>query len=291
MPMYCGVDGAKRKITKLLIGENGAKRYLNEMWAGVDGVERKIYSSKSKKIRAWFTSDLDDSFSGEYIPLEHNKQYEIWCIGAGTHGSRGGSNWGLYKGKGGGCGSTGGVGHAKFVVRNDATVVLEINFFKNSKNYMYSGFSVFCHVGSSSGLSSLTLSEQSVDRVFSTDAENAGAFAPNPSGGYSGVCPAITKLFTPDNFVDKNYSYVCEVFDGKPTEKAYNGSRDGMSAYEPVKTPFTVPPYIAGPGQSAYYSTDLNSICLGNAGGGGNGGGQAGGAGSPGGIILIEEDI
>lgn len=45
MPMYCGVNGAKREIKELYCGIGGAKRTITEMWAGIDGAKKQIFSS------------------------------------------------------------------------------------------------------------------------------------------------------------------------------------------------------------------------------------------------------
>lgn len=47
MPMYCGINGAKRKISKLFTGIGGAKKSVKEMWAGENGAKKKIFSSFS----------------------------------------------------------------------------------------------------------------------------------------------------------------------------------------------------------------------------------------------------
>lgn len=46
MPMYCGVNGAKREIKELYCGIGGAKRTITEMWAGIDGAKKQIFSSE-----------------------------------------------------------------------------------------------------------------------------------------------------------------------------------------------------------------------------------------------------
>ena len=46
MPMFCGVNGAKHKISKLFTGIDGAKKSIKEMWAGNAGAKRKIFSSE-----------------------------------------------------------------------------------------------------------------------------------------------------------------------------------------------------------------------------------------------------
>lgn len=50
MPMYAGIDGAKRKLTDIPVGIDGAKRNLTSVWAGDSGAKRKLFSAKSVNI-------------------------------------------------------------------------------------------------------------------------------------------------------------------------------------------------------------------------------------------------
>lgn len=45
MTMFCGIDGAKRKLTSFPVGIDGATKHVKELWAGIDGAKRKIFSS------------------------------------------------------------------------------------------------------------------------------------------------------------------------------------------------------------------------------------------------------
>lgn len=247
---------------------------------------------------AWFTSDYPDFTMNETIKLKPGKKYDIWLIDIGGPGSRGGSNWGLYKGKGGSCGAAGSAGHLQFVVSYKIDLYAVIGFKEIPAQYDAFRFPhIFIELKNTpeeTGVCGFLKSPTSrTSNNVARDAENAGAFNPSPTGGYNGISLEITSTLVSENAAyDKNYEFINETIRGNPTsQQGPNNSTTGKTAESAAVTPFSVPPFLAGPGQNAYYSTDLNSICLGNAGGGGNGGGQAGGAGSPGGIIIIEEGI
>ena len=96
MPLYCGVDGAKREITKLPVGENGAKRYLSEKFAGVDGAMRKIFSASIP--------------IGTVITITENLTWECpatgrWLLELHGGGGGGGTAQWLWEDGGGGGGS------------------------------------------------------------------------------------------------------------------------------------------------------------------------------------------
>lgn len=44
MPLYCGVNGVKHKITGLYTGMGGVKKEVTELWAGNAGVKKLVYS-------------------------------------------------------------------------------------------------------------------------------------------------------------------------------------------------------------------------------------------------------
>lgn len=96
MPLYCGVDGAKRKITKLPVGENGVKRYLSEKFAGIDGAMRKIFSASIP--------------IGTVITITENLTWECpatgrWLLELHGGGGGGGTAQWLWEEGGGGGGS------------------------------------------------------------------------------------------------------------------------------------------------------------------------------------------
>lgn len=45
MPIYAGVSGSNRKLTKVPVGVSGANRNCKAAWAGVSGVNRQVFSS------------------------------------------------------------------------------------------------------------------------------------------------------------------------------------------------------------------------------------------------------
>lgn len=118
MSLYCGVDGAIKKINSLYTNIDGSTKQIKEMYVGIDGANTKLYQAEksSKIIAAWFTTDEQEIHK---LTLKKHKRYDIWVIGEGTSGSRGGDNWGLYKGKGGGCGASGSAAHFSFVTSSN----------------------------------------------------------------------------------------------------------------------------------------------------------------------------
>lgn len=77
MPIYCGINGAKREIKELYCGVSGAKRNITEMWAGVDGAKKQIFSGGNIEIEVKGNGKVN-SIAGEmnlaYI-LVNNKLY------------------------------------------------------------------------------------------------------------------------------------------------------------------------------------------------------------------------
>ena len=77
MPMYCGVSGAKRKISKLFTGIGGAKKEITEMWAGENGAKKKIFSSGLPIGTQWVFEE-----NGTFVVPQTGK-YEIELHGGG----------------------------------------------------------------------------------------------------------------------------------------------------------------------------------------------------------------
>ena len=45
MPTFCGIAGAKHKLSKLYCGVDGAVKPMKEFWAGYNGAKNKVFSS------------------------------------------------------------------------------------------------------------------------------------------------------------------------------------------------------------------------------------------------------
>lgn len=48
MPLYTGINGARKEITELYCGISGAKRNISDVYAGQSGVRKLVFTSKSK---------------------------------------------------------------------------------------------------------------------------------------------------------------------------------------------------------------------------------------------------
>lgn len=96
MPLYAGVDGVKRNISKLFSGVDGVVREITEVWTGTDGAKRIIFSASIPV--------------GTIITITENLTWE--CLATGRwllelHGGGGGggtAQW-LWEDGGGGGGS------------------------------------------------------------------------------------------------------------------------------------------------------------------------------------------
>lgn len=84
MPLYCGIDGVKRKITGMYTGINGVKRKITEMWAAESGVKKLVYQYEKllKDISVGSTIKLiEDGKSVDFYVAKHN--YESGLNGSG----------------------------------------------------------------------------------------------------------------------------------------------------------------------------------------------------------------
>ena len=87
MPMFCGIDGAKQKLSKLYGGVDGAVKPMKEFWAGVDGAKRKIFSSSKKASDVPVGSIIKIPENG--VPVEYlvvhqglpSDMYDASCAG------------------------------------------------------------------------------------------------------------------------------------------------------------------------------------------------------------------
>lgn len=84
MPLYCGIDGVKRKITGMYTGINGVKRKITEMWAAESGVKKLVYQYEKllKDIPVGSTIKLiEDGKLVDFYVAKHN--YESSLNGSG----------------------------------------------------------------------------------------------------------------------------------------------------------------------------------------------------------------
>lgn len=272
MALYCGIDGVKRKIKKLYVGINGEKKEIKKLWSGENGIKKLIFSSESILTLPFVTDQSSPLKSGEF-PLNPGSEYELWLIGAGGNGGHGGNGWGLYRGGGGGCGGTGGYVYVRFIAAENSKIIWD--------TYSHSGnvaSDVSVYVGTQEEILLSTLPGGN-----GADGEDASAFRPTPDGGLNGI--AGQAYLTIHSGIET--SVLESSYSNGVSKEGSAGNDNGASAPSPVDTPYTNPSYLASAGQAAYYSIDLSSICLGNAGGGGNHE-SPGGVGAPGGLICIE---
>ena len=275
MALYCGINGVKRKITKLYAGINGEVRELTTLWTNANGERKKIFeNARTPVLSLIFSTDLSNPSRSGQIDLTAGHQYELWLIGAGGRGGNGGNGWGIYYGGGGGAGGTGGYAHVKFIAA------------PNSK-LLWRTFSQSSSVASSVSITVNDVEEIALSTgangINGSNGEDAGAFVIRPDGGAcgsAGTANLVVASMHSTNVLESNFSNGTSVGSSA-------GNRYGQGAPSPVSTPYTTPSHVASAGQSAYYSLDLASLCLGNAGGGGNEESN-GGTGAPGGLVCIE---
>lgn len=275
MALYCGINGVKRKITKLYAGINGETRELATLWTNSNGELKKIFeNSRTAKLSLIFSTDLSNPNRSGRIDLTAGHQYELWLIGIGGRGGNGGDSWGVYHGGGGGAGGTGGYAHVKFIAASNS----KLSWSTSSQS---SGVATDVHI-IVNGVEEITLSTRA-NGIDGSNGEDAGAFVITPDGGACGSAGTANLVIASThltNVLEFNFS-------NGTSAGSSAGNRYGQGAPSPVSTPYTAPSYVASAGQNAYYSLDLASLCLGNAGGGGNEKSN-GGIGAPGGLICIE---
>lgn len=292
-------EGKRKKLGRLFTNINGEKVELSKLQV-LDqyGAVRSIFN-KNEKTKTLVASLISQDNSTEQhidYTLQRGVVYEALLIGHGGDGGKGGNDWGLYHGGGGSGGTAGGVVMVKFKKDGPSDCVIRI-----ACNASYQSLSapLYFPVFESSWLytpdnwGDILTPDGShympLLNIFASGGlsghpgDDAGAFKPNPgpgsgSIGVGGVCNN-TAL---DDALQLTIleSQIFESF-----ASSDGGDDTGSPAGNPVQMPYTIPPYIAQAGQDAYYSTDINTLCLGNAGGGGNHK-QNGGKGAPGGILL-----
>lgn len=281
MSIYCGVDGAQKKITNLYAGIDGATKEVIELWSNENGAMKKIFA-KNKSFRFWNT--LENPDTDEEIEFVPNKTYDILIITPGGSGGNGGSNWALYKGGYGGAGASGAVLYVQGLKVDKST---SANIICTSDSYDFT-----LRVISPTVFGEPRAFDFWARATYATlegnDGVNAEAFKPNPEDGDTGDSISMSK-------VECNVSYK-NIYQssGQPSSaiKTYKGQKPRYD-FETITFPECIiePEYIAEAGQDAYYNLNQENICLGCSGGGGREGDGIGGKGAPGGIIIIEEDI
>lgn len=267
MPLYTGIDGAVKELTSLYTGVDGARRELIELWAPKDGAEKKIFSKKPVRKLMAYTAETNKEYT---VNLIQGREYEIYIVSGGGNGGPPGFTWGLYHGGGGGAGGTGAILHFKVLIKESSVI-----YFKSQNDG---------ELTVTIGVKGLRCIAGHVGQV----GENAGAFNPNPQGGYGGVGGRIEYLgseLNPDSFAQMLKSEGLDVtfieYYSGTQASGRAGNRYGQKAPEPPKrTEVTNPPYIAEANQEAYSSNNPDSFCWGQAAGGrnsGTGGGASGG--------------
>lgn len=282
MPLYCGIDGATRKLSSMTTNIDGAQRSISKIYAQFDGVQRIIHNKADRVLSSLLILSPDaEALGWTDIPLTKNKTYEIYFIQSGGHGGNGGSNWGLYKGGGGGAGAASGVLYVKFICKADVKIQYRISHI-SVENGTFSVAEIN-FIGFANN--EIALAPFWSSGYVGTNGDDSGAFKPNPSGGTNGVCNDESANIA--KFTNKEVVVDVQCWPGT-TQASAPGNRYGAAAPAPnPEAPFMQPQYVASSGQDAYYSTEFETLCLGNAGGGGDGGNN-GGKGAPGGIILFE---
>lgn len=90
MPIYAGVSGSNRKLTKVPVGVSGANRECKSVYAGVSGTNRQVFSSANCSISVSATEE--DGLEGKYT-LNSDKSITFTAYAKTTE-----------KGNNGGCG-------------------------------------------------------------------------------------------------------------------------------------------------------------------------------------------
>lgn len=298
MALFVNVNNEKRKIVKLFANVGGVKTELNKLQVrGADGTKKTIFSKYVPTVRTLVANLIpkdNDSEETVTYDIQSGVVYEVWAIGNGGNGGDGGSGWLFYHGGGGSAGTAGGVVYAKFKMDGPSPCTITL-YSNNSSNWVNSAD--YFAIGGN-GLVTFSDFDDEIEGstynrryALSISAGNGQSgrngsdadWSGNGSGGSSAYGSGDSKCIT--TTLSEHVFTILEqqIYNSDPSEAA-NGA-NGSPAPNPVQTPYTVPPYLAQVGQDAYYSTDLNSLCLGNAGGGGNEE-QTGGKGAPGGVLL-----
>lgn len=90
MPIYAGVSGSNRKLTKVPVGVSGANRECKSVYAGVSGTNRQVFSSANCSVSVSATEE--DGLEGKYT-LNSDKSITFTAYAKTTE-----------KGNNGGCG-------------------------------------------------------------------------------------------------------------------------------------------------------------------------------------------
>lgn len=77
MAMYCGVDGAKRTLSKIFSGVDGAARELNELWAGQEGANRLVFKAAAGGGIVHVTNNKDKDLVCSFIYASGNAENKM----------------------------------------------------------------------------------------------------------------------------------------------------------------------------------------------------------------------